>query len=50
MLFPMMKPEGGVQEEKADVGAHTVKIEKTKLYQTQVHQTLPHVVAKLCGS
>ena len=46
----MMKPEGGVQEEKADVDAHKVKIEKTKLYQTQVYQTLPHVVAKLCGS
>jgi len=33
-----------------DAGAHQVKLEKTKLYQTEVHQTLPHVVAKLTGA
>ena len=37
MLFPMMKPTDGVVEERADTDAHKVRIEKTKLYQTQVH-------------
>jgi len=37
MLFPMMKPTDGVVEDKVDSDAHKVTIEKTKLYQTQVH-------------
>jgi len=51
IIFPAMKPtEGTVADEEPDVGAHKVKTEKTKLYQTEVSQTLSHVVAKLAGS
>jgi len=37
IMFPAMKPEGGVAEDDDDTGAHKVKLEKTKLYQSEVH-------------